>query len=241
MGVELSLIEEKNIDLQNNLKTVQENFLKSNLGEVINNAVDIGLKAVLPDLVEDEIINVKNTMLENGFREGLNEAIKTVIDFGKSAMGILTGNFENINQINIAVKKGGMIDTVSDLLDKTIEKVEDKNLINKATAKLIKKGKNNILDSVSAKIEDNLENQIKNVEKIKSYSEKWQQAYENKDFDTMSKNFKNIEKYLKNTIPLENTIKEARKIENLHTLIKNNGENFNITEEEKKLAEKLVN
>lgn len=239
MDMDLTITEEMN--LQDNLKSVQENFLKSNLGEVINNAVDIGLKSVLPDLIEDEVIDIKNTMLENGFKEGLNEAIKTVIDFGKTAMRIMTGNFENINQINIAVKKGGMIDTISNLLDNTIEKVEDKNLINKTTAKLIKKGKNNILDNISDKIEDNLETQVKNVEKIKSYSEKWQQAFEDKDFDNMSKNFKNIEKYLKNTMPLENTIKEARKIENLHNLIKNNGRNFEITEEEKKLAEKLVN
>ena len=134
------------------------------MGEVINNAVDIGLKSVLPDLIEDEVIDIKNTMLENGFKEGLNEAIKTVTDFGKTAMGIMTGNFENINQINIAVKKGGMIDTISNLLDNTIEKVEDKNLINKTTAKLIKKGKNNILDNISDKIEDNLEFTVLNFD-----------------------------------------------------------------------------
>lgn len=241
MREELIITQEKNIDLKNNLKSVQENFLQSNLGEIINNAVDIGIKAVLPDLIEDEIINIKDTMIENGFKEGLNEAIKTTIDFGKSAMGILTGNFENISQIDIAIKKGGMIDTVSDLLDKTIEKIEDKELINKSTSKLIKKGKNNILDTISDKIENNLENQVKNVEKIKNYSEKWREAYEIQDFNTMSKNFKNLEKYLKETIPIESTINEARKIENLHNLIKNNGENFNITEEEMKLAEKLVN
>lgn len=241
MGEDLILAQEKNIDLKNNFKSIQENFLQSNLGEVINNAVDIGIKVVLPDLIEDEIINIKDTILENGFKEGLNEAVKTVIDFGKSAMGILTGNFENVSQIDMAIKKGGMIDTVSDLLDKTIEKVQEKDLINKTTAKLIKKGKNNILDTVSDNIENNLEKQVKNIEKIKNYSNKWQEAYEAQDFNTMSKNFKNLEKYLKETVPIESTINEARKIENLHNLIKNNGENFDITEEEKKLAEKLVN
>ena len=39
----------------------------------------------------------------------------------------------------------------------------------------------------------------------------------------------------------ENIIKEARKIENLHNLIKNNGGDFNITKEEIKLSEILVN
>jgi len=239
MEQELILTQEKN--LNNNFKFLQEKFLESNLGGVINNAVDIGIKAVLPDLIEDEVINIKDTILENGFKEGVSEAVKTVIDFGKSAMGILTGNFENVNQIDIAIKKGGMIDTVSDLLDKTIEKIEDKDLINKSTAKLIKKGKNNILNNIEDKIEDSISTQVKNVEKIKNYSEKWKEAYENQDFNTMSKNYKNLEKYLKETIPLESTINEARKIENLHNLIKNNGKKFELTEEEKKLAEKLVN
>lgn len=240
MGEELTIIEDKNINVQNELKSIQEQFLKSSLGNVVNNAVDIGLKSVLPDLIEDEVIKVKDTILENGFKDGLNEAVNTVINFGKSAIGIVTGNFENMNQVDIAIKKGGMIDTVSDLLDMTIEKIEDKNLINKTTANLIKKGKNSILDSVTDKIEDTLENQVKNIEKIKNYSEKWKDAFESKDLESMTKNFKNIEKYLKETMPLENTIKEARKIENLQNLIKNNGGNFDITTEEMQLAEKLM-
>lgn len=240
MGEELTIIEDKNINVQSELKSIQEQFLKSSLGNVVNNAVDIGLKSVLPDLIEDEVIKVKDTILENGFKEGLNEAINTVINFGKSAIGIVTGNFENMNQVDIAIKKGGMIDTVSDLLDMTIKKIEDKNLINKTTASLIKKGKNSILDSVADKIEDTLENQVKNIEKIKNYSEKWKESFDSKDLESMTKNFKNIEKYLKETMPLENTIKEARKIENLQNLIKNNGGNFDITTEEMQLAEKLM-
>ena len=37
----------------------------------------------------------------------------------------------------------------------------------------------------------------------------------------------------------ENTINSARNIEVLHNLIKNNGQNFNLTQEEKELAIKL--
>ena len=37
----------------------QDNFLKSNIGNAINYAVDIGLKAILPDFVENEVIDVK--------------------------------------------------------------------------------------------------------------------------------------------------------------------------------------
>lgn len=55
----------------------------------------------------------------------------------------------------------------------------------------------------------------------------------------MEKQYKNLQKELKKIIPLENTIKEARNIENLHTLIKNKGGKFNLTNEEIELAKKL--
>lgn len=240
MGEELSLIE-NDVILDNTLKVEQEKFLNTNLGIIINNAVDISLKALLPDLIEEEIISIKDTILENGLKQGIDEAVKTAVNFGKSTLGIVTGKFENMEQVDLAIKKGGIVDTISDVLDTTIKKVEDKELINKSTAKMIKSGKNTILDSITDKLEDSMRTQIKNVEKLQNYSEKWKEAYQEKDFSKMSKNYKNIEKYLNETIPLENTIKEARKIENLHNLIKNNGENFNISKEEQKLAEKLIN
>lgn len=241
MSEKLGLIEEKDIGINNNLSVSQENFLSSNLGQVINNAVDIGLRAVLPDLVEDEIINIKNTIVENGFQEGIREAIDTAVNFGKSAIGIFTGNFENMSQVEMVIKKGGILDSVSDLLDNAVKNAQDKDLIDKTTANLIKDGKNTILKNIESNIEDTLSIQVKNIEKLQSYCDKWNDAFEKQDFSEMTKQFKNVEKYLKQTIPLENTINEARKIENLQNLIKNNGGNFNISEEEKKLAEKLVN
>ena len=64
-------------------------------------------------------------------------------------------------------------------------------------------------------------------------------AYASQDFSKMETAYKNIEQYLSKTIPLENIINKARTIENLHHLIKNNGQNFHLTEEEMKLAETL--
>ena len=75
---------------------------------------------------------------------------------------------------------------------------------------------------------------------VKNYCSKWKSSYGAENFKEMEKNFKNIEKYLNKITPLEKTITEARKIENLHNLIKNNGNNFNISETDKILAEKLA-
>ena len=56
----------------------------------------------------------------------------------------------------------------------------------------------------------------------------------------MNKIYKNIKKELKNIIPLENVIKDTKKIANLNELIKSKGGDFNITKEELELANKLL-
>ena len=56
----------------------------------------------------------------------------------------------------------------------------------------------------------------------------------------MEQEFDKIENILNNLAPLEKTINQARIIENLHNLIKNNGQDFNLNQEQIKLAEKLI-
>ncbi len=237
MDLEISNNINQNLDLK--LKESQNSFLESNLGKAINNAVDVGIKAVLPNLIENEVIDVKNAILENGFKEGIKQVIDSAIDLGKSAIGITTGNFENINQIELAVKKGGILDKISDLLDFVLNVVNNKNLINKSTMLLIKNGKNSIISSISNKIEETLTNQIKAVEKLEKYCENWNIAYGNKDISNMEKAYKNIKNYLSKTIPLEKIINNAREIENKHKLIKSKGNEFNLTENELILSQKI--
>ena len=100
------------------------------MGKTINNAIDIGLKIILPDLIENQIIEIKNSLINNGLKSGINTAIKNAIDFGKSTIGIFTGNFENISQIQMAIGNGGIIDTLSDVLDKATNKAYRAGYIN---------------------------------------------------------------------------------------------------------------
>lgn len=231
---------EKNSELiSENLYNNQKNFLESSLGKVINMALDIGLKAWLPDLIEDEIIDIKDCILENGFKEGVKEIINSGIDFGKSVSGIVTGEFESVEQIQMAVKNGGILDQVSDLIDDVLKIVKQKDLINKSTISLIKSGKNSIISSISNKIEETLTNQIKAVEKIEKFTKMWNNAYGIQDFEKMESSYKNIKNELEKIVPLEKIINKARVIENVHNLIKNNGKNFNLTEAELELATKL--
>ena len=55
----------------------------------------------------------------------------------------------------------------------------------------------------------------------------------------MEKEYKKIEKEINNLVPIEKTIQQVRIIENIHNLIKNNGQDFNLTNEQIELANKL--
>lgn len=81
---------------------------------------------------------------------------------------------------------------------------------------------------------------MESVEKIDKYISNWNGYYGNKDFDSMEKEYAKMEKELEKVIPLENVIKKARQVENIHNLIKNNGNNFNLSKEELSLSNKLV-
>ena len=56
----------------------------------------------------------------------------------------------------------------------------------------------------------------------------------------MEKIYKEIEKNKVNTVSIEENIKELKKIENMHLLIKRKGGDFNLTNEELELVEKLT-
>lgn len=235
------LVLENSIDnnLENSIEKEQNNFLETTLGKAINVGLDLGIRALFPDLIEDQIINIKDTFLNEGFKEGINEIVDSAIDLGKSVIGIFTGKFENISQVQTAVKSGGIIDSTSNLIDFVLNKIQKNDLLSNTTINIIKKGKDLLLDNVNKNIENTLTKQVTSIEKLNEYSENWNKYFELKDFNNMDKEFEKIQSELKEVIPLENTLKQVRKIENIHSLIKNNGQNFDISEIEKELAEKL--
>ena len=238
MELELDLGHSQNNELVTEKE--QSNFLETNIGKAINFAMDVGLRALLPNFVEDSVIEIKNTIFREGFGEGIKSVIDSGINLGKSVIGIFTGKFDNINQMQTAVQKGGIIDGTSELLDTVLNKIKKQNLIPKEAINAIKQGKNILLDNVSKNIENTLTKQVQDIAKLENYLSKWEEYYEKRDFKNMDKQYKNIESVLNNVLPLENTIRRAREIENIHNLIKNNGNNFDISESEIELAKKLV-
>ena len=239
MDIENQLNNEKNINNNVEIEKEQKNFLETTIGKIVNTGLDIGIRALLPDFIDEQVINLKDNLFEYGFKEGITKTIDDAIDIGKSAIGIFTGNFENIEQMQSAVQTGGLIDGLSDLLDTVVGKVSQKGLINSNVANILTQGKDIILDNVQSNIEKTFEEQLANSNKMNQYINEWKSAFENKDFNTMEKQYKKIETELKELAPIENTINQARTIKNLHNLIKNNGQNFNLTKEQLELAEKL--
>ena len=142
------------INLNNEIKIREEqtNFLETTLGKTINTAIDIGIRALLPDFIDEQIINIKDNLLNYGLKDGITKTIEDAIDIGKSAIGIFTGNFESISQMQNAIETGGLIDGISSLLDTVVDKVNKKGIINYNIANTIKQRKNIILNSVEHNI-----------------------------------------------------------------------------------------
>ena len=224
-----------NIEMENK----QNNFLNTVLGKTINSAIDVGLRAILPDLIENQIIDIKDSLIENGLKGGIQTAINSAIDFGKSVTGIFTGQFENINQVETAIGNGGILDTISNVLEDVVDKAYQKGKINYTVNNLIKKGKDVILNNVSNNIKNELDYQSNSIEKLNTYINNWKEYYNKKDFEGMEKEYNKMKIQIENVLPIENTLKEMRTVENIHLLIKNNGQDFNITDSELKLAENL--
>lgn len=233
-------VNQQELEIEKETIEKQNSFLETTLGKTINGAIDIGLRWVLPDLIEEQVIDIKDSLIQGGLKEGINTAINTAINLGKSALGIFTGNFENISQVQSAIKTGGIIDGISNVIDSVLNKTTKNGLINSGISTLIKQGKNVILDNVSKNIEQEFTSQLDHLEKLGKYENNWRNYYKTQNFEGMEREYKKIKEKLKELIPIENTLKEARNIENLHLLIKNNGQNFNLSSQEIELAKILT-
>ena len=236
-----NLEKNNNLEMENNLnvENEQQNFLETTLGKTINAAVDIGIRTLLPDFIDEQVINIKDNLLEYGLKDGITKTIDDAINLGKSAIGIFTGNFENISQMQSAVESGGLIDGISSLLDTVVDKVNDAGLINNTVASTIKQGKDVILNNVESNIENTFNKQYEAIENIDDYISSWKNSFEKQDFDTMEKEYEKLEKQMNDIAPIAKTIEEAKTIEVLHNLIKNNGQDFNLSNEQLELVEKL--
>ena len=230
-----------NIEKNNNLEieNKQNNFLNRTLGMAVNLAVDLGIRALLPNFIEDQIIDVKDNLVKHGLRNGINKTINDTINIGKNVLGIFKGDFKNVGQIQKIFSSGGLADDMSGVLDMVLNNIEKKGALKSSVTDIIRNGKDIIIDSIEKNVQDNIAEQLNMEKNINESINIWENAYNKKDFNNMDKNYKNIKKELDKLIPIEETIKKARKIENLHNIIKNNGNNFNLPNDLIEISSKI--
>ncbi len=238
MDKEMSKEIDNNIDY-NVTEEKQNNFLETTLGKTINTALNVGLRYLLPNIIEDQIIEIKDTIIRDGFKEGLNKTVTSAVDLGKSAIGLITGKFDNVSQIQTAITKGGLIDTISDSIDFGLKVGRQTGLIPQNVASIIKSGKNILMNNIESNIEDSLTTQLKGIEKMNEYIENWNAYYKEQNFSKMELEYDKIRDKLKDLFPIEETLKKAHQVENLHKLIRAKGRDFNLSNEEIELAKKL--
>lgn len=164
-----------------NIEYKQKNFLETSIGKIVNTGIDIALRTVLPNAIEDEVIGIKNVIITEGFQKGLKTAVDSAINLGKSAIGIVTGKFDSVSQAYSAIKSGGIIDSISNVIDNSVKAAKQNGLINNNTANLIKKGKNAIKDCISDGIEQNFMEQVDGAEKLGKYINNWNEYLNQKD------------------------------------------------------------
>lgn len=223
---------------------IQQNLEKSNdvmtiISKVADTALDFGLKAILPDFIEDDIIEIKDKFMQEGFAEGINEVVEKLEDTGKSIKGIFTGDFENIGQIKKIIEKDGLLDGISEVIDKILKRLLDKKVIKKDVYTLIKNGKKEILSSIENELEGLYKEDTYSLEKLSQYCEEWKEHYKEKNYEEMAKTMKKINQRLTQSKLVEETIKQARDIESIQKYIEEKGDINSLSEEEKELIEKL--
>ncbi len=239
MEIELENGLTQNIDLKEAISGVQNKFLQVNWGEAINTAVDIGLKAIIPNVIEDEIIDIKDAFIKGGLKEGIQTAIDTTINKGKEIVGIFTGDLKDMTQAEAIAKNGSLIKNVASALKKVVKNAVDNDLLEEEIANIIETGKDTILNYAEKNIDKVNKEQVEKIKEMETAIENWHKYYEQQDFTKMQNEYKKIHNRMEKIMPIREIIEKAQVVENLHNLIKNNGKDFELSEEQLQLAQQL--
>lgn len=232
----MELEENKSLNLENNQKT---NFLDNIFLKNINDGINIGLKAILPDMLENEVIKLKDNLIEYGLKDGINKTIESF--FKRDNEENVLENFDNLIQIKNIINNDKFIDKITTLLDSVINKVGEEKIVDDKTFDILKNEESLIINKIKNNINLSLKENINCIESLNKFINNWNEYFNSKDLVGMKKEYNKIENEIKNIIPTSNIKKDINYIESIQKLIENNGKNFELTNDEIELAQKLNN
>ena len=227
-----------NISKNLNLENLQNNFLNTTIGKVANVAIDLGIKAIMPDCVENEVIEVKDALISGGLEEGINTAVKNAVEVGKKAIGLENVEFSSIEEAAKALQEGDTVGGISSGLDFVLDSISNSEILPENITYIIKQGKEIILNDVDSGIKNEFSDEIKAINKLEKYISNWEKNYLKKDMEGVQKEYKKIEKQMIKILPLEKMINNVNKIRNIHDLI-NNSKDFDFDKIYLELADNI--
>lgn len=210
------------------------------LPEMLDNALDIGLRAILPDFIEEDVIEIKNAFIQEGFIAGIEQIVKKIEDIINSIKSLFKGEFEDVDQIKKLVQKNGILSAGSSLIDTISKQLLDKKIISKKIYNMIKTGKNEILKALESELLKYYKEDENSLEKLKEDCQEWKENYTNKDYSKMKETMNKISKKIEQNKLIENIIKEARNIEKIEKYIEKSGSIENLSDNQKKFIENLT-
>ena len=208
------------------------------LPEMLDNALDIGLRAILPDFIEEDVIEIKNAFIQEGFIAGIEQIVKKIEDIINSIKSLFKGEF--VDQIKKLVQKNGILSAGSSLIDTISKQLLDKKIISKKIYNMIKTGKNEILKALESELLKYYKEDENSLEKLKEDCQEWKENYTNKDYSKMKETMNKISKKIEQNKLIENIIKEARNIEKIEKYIEKSGSIENLSDNQKKFIENLT-
>ena len=178
--------------VSNKLGELQEKFLESKWGQAIDKGIDFGLKVILPNTIEDDVIDIKNVFVREGLVEGIQKTVETGIKKGKEIAGIFTGNLEDMTQAEAIKENSDIISGISNVLENIVDKSMNDGFIKETLGELIKDGKKIILDYADKNIDKVNKEQVEKIQEMDEFIEDWNKAYQNQNFKEMQNAYTKI-------------------------------------------------
>lgn len=208
---------ESNLNINNEIKNkfINEKS-KTFFNKVANSAVDLGIRMVCPDLLEDVVISLKNNIIENGFKDGF----KNVKNEMKDIYNVIFKGKRNLNfgkEINMLINSNGILTGFSKMLTNGINISVKKGLVSKNIGQIIKKGKTTVINTFKDQLYNSATKEIEKLDNLQNYVNNWKKALDTNDIKRLEKEYKNIENitsYNKEYEKLFSEIEKIKKIQN---------------------------